>query len=251
MQRILSVSGLVVAIAALGVALFRDPEPTVAAALPGEAPAQANGATVEDLRRRVELIEDEQRGMWNRLLLLERKAEAGAPQAVGDGGVVAVGLVTEVAQLKQELHSVMHGEVLSDPAGRSALKDVVREVQADLSRERQLELQKRQQARTVEQRAKWRSFVTEARLTSSQEQTLNTRLDAEDAAREALFSKPPGEQRDGFRALREQRRETDAIMLPLLDETQQAQYQALRRRDDGRGGGERVVGPPRPEREPK
>lgn len=68
------------------------------------------------------------------------------------------------------------------------------------------------------------------------------RLEAEDAARAALAQQQAAGQRvdpEAVRALREQRRETDRTMTGLLDATQRAQYEELRREDRGGGGGNR------------
>ena len=62
---------------------------------------------------------------------------------------------------------------------------------------------------------------------------MNQRLAAEDAARKALFERGTPPEREELRSLRDQRRETDTIMLPLLDETQKQQYQELRQDDQG------------------
>lgn len=227
MTRAIPIISLLLAASAVALTLVpreSPPAPVVSA------PAPRDDDELDALKRKVDLIEEDQRAMWNRVLLLERKAVAELP---ADGGAPSPALVAEVAQLKQELRAVMQGEVLNDPSGRTAMKEVVREVEADLARERIVQRQERQQQRAAEQQAKWKRFATDAKLTYQQEQTLNQRLAAEDAARKALFERGTSPEREELRTLRDQRRETDSIMLPLLDETQKQQYQELRQEDQG------------------
>lgn len=228
MTRAIPIVSLVLAASAVVLTMLpREPPAPVAGPQPV---AQRDDDELDALKRKVDLIEEDQRAMWNRVLLLERKAVAELPM---DGGAASPALIAEVTQLKQELRAVMQGEVLADPAGRTAMKEVVREVEADLARERLAQRQERQQQRAAEQQAKWKRFAVEAKLTFQQEQTLNQRLAAEDASRKALFERGTPPEREALRSLREQRRETDTIMLPLLDETQKQQYQELRQEDQG------------------
>lgn len=236
MQRFLPIASLVLASTAV-VAAFVPRDAAPPAVAPVAERAAANDDELDALRRRVDVIEDEQRVIWNRVVTLEKRAQGVVEGGASDGGAMPPALVAEVALLKQELRSVMQGEVLTDPAGRSAMKDVVREVQGEMVRERLAQRQQRQEARALEQKAKWKSFVTDARLTSQQEQTLTQRLEAEDAARKALFERGTPPEREELRTLRDQRRETDTLMLPMLDETQKTKYQELRQEDRGGGGG--------------
>ncbi len=233
MSRFLPVVSLVVALAAVGIAVFAP------SSSPSATPAQAERTQalpsverLEALERRLDRTEAEQRTLWSRILVLEQ--HAGQPTgALPDGGVPIANPVTvaEVAQLKQELHAVMQGDV-ADPAMRTAFKDLVREVQADLSKERFAERQERQKERAAAVQAKWKSFISDAHLSFQQEQLLTQRLALEDAARQALFAKSEPPQREDMRALRDQRRETDELILPSLDATQQEKYQALRQEEN-------------------
>ncbi|MDP1826576.1 MAG: hypothetical protein Q8L48_25120 [Archangium sp.] len=232
MNRALPIVSLCVAILALAAALIpRDP--VVVAAPQVEAPRTSDAEL--ELRKRVELLEDDSRNLWDRVVLLERRPTT----TVSDAGVISPSLVNEVAQLREEVRGVMTGEVLSNDASRAALKEVIREAEADSQRERLLERQQRLDQRAVEQKAKWKDFVAAAKLTFPQEQELNRRLEAEEAARkafaEAMQKGTPNP--DAFRAIRDQRRETDQAMGKLLDDTQKQQYQAVRRED--RGGRDR------------
>lgn len=251
MSRFVPVVSLVLAAAAVVLAVLpreASPAPTP----PPSAPAVRDAdERLDGLERKLDAIEDEQRAMWSRVLVLEHRAQGLADTAV-DGGALAQapGLVAEVAQLKHELRSVMQGEVLSDAAGRDAMKELVREVESDFARERQLRRQERQQQRAAEQQAKWKRFVTDAKLTYQQEQTLTQRLALEDAARKALFERGTPPDRDELRALRDQRRETDSVMVPLLDEQQLQQYRELRQDEQGGGRRNDAQGSERRERQP-
>lgn len=239
MTRVLPIASLCVAILALAAALIpRDP--VVIPSAPQVDSPRVSDAELE-LRKRVELLEDDSRNLWDRVVTLERRQ--GGTSVSTDAGLFSASLLTEVAQLREEVRGVMTGEVLSNDASRAALKEVIREAEADRQQERNLERQQRQEQRAVEQKAKWKDFVTTARLTSAQEQELNKRLEAEETARkvfaEAMLKGTPNP--DGFRAVRDQRRETDQAMNKLLDDTQKQQYQALRREERG-GGRDRPTG---------
>lgn len=238
MNRALPILSLCLALLALAFAIVpRDPV-VVAPSPEADAPRGVD-VDAELLRRRVELLEDDNRALWDRVVVLERRQPVAV---ISDAGLLAPSIVTEVAQLRQELRGVIAGEVLSNDASRAALKEVIREAEVETQRERIAQRQQQQQQRAVEQKAKWKDFVSTAKLTWQQEQELNKRLEAEEAARKALAEQmqlggPPNP--EAFRALRDQRRETDEAMGKLLDDTQKQQYQELRREDRGGRGGDR------------
>jgi len=222
------------AVVALGLSL-RSPAPVEA---PAPVEPSRDAEDVADLRRRLDALDDDARILWDRVSTLERRPAGGGGVAVGDAGSSAPGeLVADVARLKEEVRSVMAGEVLSTEAGRTAMKDIVREVEADRQRERQVQQQQRREARAAEQKAKWTDFAKTARLTYAQEQTLTQRLAAEDALRQQLTATPGGDPREAFRTLREEQRKTDALMAQQLDEQQKQQYEALRSEERGGGRG--------------
>jgi hypothetical protein len=243
MNRALPILSLCLALLALAFAAVpRDP--IVVSSAPEPEVRRGVDVEAELLNRRLEVLEDENRALWDRVVLLERRAQAGGA-AVTDGGLATpASVVQEVAQLKRELRSVIAGEVLSDESSRAALKEVIREAEADAQRERFAQRQQREAQRAQEQKAKWKDFVSSAKLTYAQEQELNRRLEAEEAARVAFAQQlQSGQPFDpqAMRALRDQRRETDRTMSGLLNATQKTQYDELRREDRGgnRQGGER------------
>ncbi len=198
----------------------------------------------ELLRRRVELLEDDNRALWDRVVVLERRNTA---VVLNDAGVeLAPSIVSEVAQLRQELRGVITGAALSNEASRAALKEVIKEAEADTLRERVAQSQQRRDQRAQEQKVKWKEFVTTAKLTFQQEQELTRRLDAEEATRQQMQNGTAVMGPETFRAMRDQRRETDEAMNKLLDDTQKEQYQAMRREDRGGGGRGDRGGEPQP-----
>lgn len=250
MNRALPLISLCLALLALAFAIVpRDP--VIVPSSPEPEARRGVDLDAELLKRRVEVLEDENRALWDRVVSLERRTQISAT-AIADGGApTSIAVVQEVAQLRQELRSVIAGEVLSNDASRAALKEIIRETESDAQRERFAQRQQRDEQRAQEQKAKWKDFITTAKLTSAQEQELTRRLEAEDAARKALTqARETGTpfDPDAFRALRDQRRETDRVMTGLLDDTQKAQYNELRREDRGWGGGNRGQGGDRRER---
>jgi hypothetical protein len=229
---------LAVLLSASTVVLAAWPRTEAAAPAPPPPSEQRPDEALDLLGRRLDAVDDDQRALWNRLLELERRT-ATASMTTDGGATAAPALVSEVTQLKQELRALMQGEVLSDEAGRHAMKALVREVEADLSRERLAQRQVRQEQREAERQARWKSFITSARLTFEQERTLTERFAAEESSRKALFAQGGAGGRDALRALRDQRQETDEMMRPLLDASQRQQYEALRREEPGGGSGAR------------
>lgn len=250
MNRALPLISVCIAVLALAFAIVpRDP--VVVPSSPEPDMKRGVDVDAEMLRRRVEVLEDENRALWDRVVLLERRAQTSANLISDGGATTSIAVVQEVAQLRQELQSVIAGEVLSSDASRAALKEIIREAESDAQRERFAQRQQQQEQRAQEQKAKWKEFITSAKLTYAQEQELNRRLEAEEAARKALTqARETGTpfDPDAFRALRDQRRETDRVMSGLLDESQKPQYEQLRREDRGGGGGNRGPGGDRRER---
>lgn len=232
MNRALPIVSICLALLAFGVALMPRGEPTVPAAVIDDS---SNDEELDYLKRRVELVEDDNRALWDRVVLLERR-----PVAVGDGGFVAAapsaGLEAEVQKLRAELRSVMAGEVLNDPQSRAALKEVIREAEADAQRQRFDDFIERRNKQSEEQKQKWAGFISNSKLSYAAETKLNERLALEETERNKRMEQVRlGEQtwQEVSQYLRTQRRETDQEMTSMLDETQRKDYQQLRRDDQG------------------
>lgn len=232
MNRVLPVLSLCLALLALAAALVPRGDSIVVSSPPVEVPVARDSDP--ELRKRIEQLEDDNRALWDRVVLLEHRQPSAS-----DGGAGSPGLAAEVAELREQVRGVVTGEVLTNDASRAALKDVIREAEADSQRERLVQRQQRQEQRVEEQKAKWKDFFATAKLTWPQQQELEKRLAEEEAARRAIAEQLQngGPNPDAFRALRDQRKETDQAMGKLLDDTQKEQYQALRREDRGGRGG--------------
>jgi hypothetical protein len=236
MNRFLGPSAFGLSALALAVALWGSRGEPEAPVLPSETPSASSSPELRELERRVKSLEDNALSLSKRLMLLEQR-----PVTSSDGGQVAVApgaLAAEVEQLRTEVRGLLAGEALSSEGGREYLKDMVRSVQDEMRTEqRQVRLQQVQQAQAqarAESAERWRQFASEARLSYAQEQQLTSRLKAEDTRREALLE----ELRAGTRTpqqlrqeLRELRTQTDTEMKAILDETQQAKYDELRREE--------------------
>ncbi|MFY0564018.1 hypothetical protein ACN28E_09230 [Archangium lansingense] len=202
---------------------------------------------LEALERRVESLEQTSLSLSKRLMLLEQR-----PMVASDGGVVAAvpaSLAADVEQLRSEVRGMIAGEALNSQGGRDYLKDAVRSVQEEMRTEqRELRQQQMLQAQAQSQAGRaerLRQFASDAKLNYTQEQELSRRMQSEDTQRQALFdavrsgAKSPRDARQEVRQLRQQ---TDKEMAAVLDESQQAQYQEMRREERReerpRGGGQ-------------
>ncbi len=235
MNRFLGFASLGLSGLALVVALWGSRGETVAPAPSPATPSTLSSSELEELEQRVESLEQTALTLSKRLMLLEQR-----PMASSDGGVAVapVALAAEVEQLKTEVRSMIAGEALSSQGGRDYLKDMVRSVQEEMRTEqrelRQQQLQQAQAQGQVERAERLRQFVSEARLNYTQEQALTSRLQHEDAQRQALFDevraggKSPRDARQELRAAREQ---TDKGMASVLDETQRVKYEEMRREE--------------------
>ncbi|PTL81766.1 hypothetical protein [Vitiosangium sp. GDMCC 1.1324] len=237
MNRFLGPASLGLSVLALAVALLGSRGETVAPAPPpSEPPSASSSAEWKELERRVKNLEDTSLSLSRRMMLLEQR-----PVVSSDGGVVAAAptaLAAEVEQLRSEVRGLVAGEALSSEGGRQYLKDMVRSVQDEMRTEqRDVRMQQFQQAQSQAQAARserLRQFVSEARLNYSQEQELTRRMQNEETQRQALFDavragdKSPRDVRQEARQLREQ---TDKEVKALLDESQQAKYDEMRREE--------------------
>ena len=206
---------------------------------------------LEAIERRVESLEQTSLSLSKRLMLLEQR-----PMAASDGGGVALApasLAAEVEQLRSEVRGMIAGEALQSQGGRDYLKEAVRSVQEEMRTEqREQRQQQRLQAQEQAQAGRaerLRQFVSDAKLSYSQEQELTRRMQGEDAQRQALFdavragTKSP---RDARQEVRQLRQRTDKELAAVLDESQRMQYEEMRREERPRGGQWRGQGADQP-----
>jgi hypothetical protein len=244
MHRFLGPASLGLSLLALAVALWAPRgEPVAPASSPSEPPSSDASRELKELERRVKNLEDTSLSLSKRLMLLEQR-----PVVTSDGGVVAVapGLAAEVEQLRSEVRGLVAGEALNSEGGRQYLKEMVRSVQDDMRNEqREARQQQFQQVQAQVQAARAeriRQFASDAKLSYSQEQELSRRMQNEDTQRQALMDavrngeKSPRDIRQEVRQLRDQ---TDQAVKAVLDESQQAKYDEMRREEmrELRGGG--------------
>lgn len=237
MNRFLGPASLGLSVLALAIALLGSRGETVAPPPANEPAADAfTSLELEAIERRVESLEQTALSLSKRLMLLEQR-----PVAASDGGVAAVApasLAAEVEQLRSEVRGMIAGEALQSQGGRDYLKEAVRSVQEEMRTEqreqRQQQLLQAQAQAQAGRAERLRQFASDAKLSYSQEQELTRRMQGEDAQRQALFdavragTKSPRDARQEVRQLRQQ---TDKEMAAVLDESQRAQYEEMRREE--------------------
>ncbi|MBL8914042.1 MAG: hypothetical protein JNM17_25280 [Archangium sp.] len=230
MNRVLPVLSLCVALIALALALVPREAPPPPPQQ--DAPRAGPSDDVLELRKRVELLEDDSRGLWDRVVLLERRGAF-----VSDaGGVADPALLTEVLRLRDEVNSLSTGQLaMNGDAGRAAIAEVMKQVQAEQQQQRTAERFQYRQQRATEYAQRWKSFVNDAKLSNEQQRSLEERLAMEDAQRRALFERNDGTVPgpDALRALMTQRRETEKLMRTTLEPAQFEKFQELRREERG------------------
>ncbi|OJT24859.1 hypothetical protein BO221_10655 [Archangium sp. Cb G35] len=254
MNRFLGPASLGLSVLALAIALFGgrgEPAAPPPASEPASDADTFASLELEALERRVESLEQTSLSLSKRLMLLEQR-----PVVASDGGVVAAvpaSLSAEVEQLRSEVRGMIAGEALNSQGGRDYLKDAVRSVQEEMRTEqRELRQQQMIQAQAQAQAGRTerlRQFASDAKLSYGQEQELTRRMQTEETQRQALFdSVRDGSKsfRDARQELRQLRQQTDKEMASVLDESQRAQYEQMRREERReerpRGGGQRGRG---------
>ena len=236
MNRLIPWTALVFSLAALGVSLWgsQTPPPPPAAMAEAAGPSQAQ---LDAHARRVEALEVTTLSLARRAAALER-GMTGAPGAAPEPGQAAppaeaAALAEQVQQLRAEVQGLIVGEAMSSPEGRAQLKAAVQQAQQELVQER---FQTRQQQAAQARQERLQRFISEARLSGSQERELTRILDAETQQRELLIAQRQEgggpEVRQSLRALRS---ETDAAAAKVLDASQREAYEQMRR-EEGRGG---------------
>ena len=236
MNRFLGPASLGLSVLALAMALWGPRGEPVAPPAASEPAADAfTSLELEAIERRVESLEQTSLSLSKRLMLLEQR-----PMVASDGGVAAVpaSLAAEVEQLRSEVRGMIAGEALQSQGGREYLKDAVRSVQEEMRTEqreqRQQQMLQAQEQAQAGRAERLRQFASDAKLSYSQEQELTRRMQGEDAQRQALFdavragTKSPRDARQEVRQLRQQ---TDKEMAAVLDESQRAMYEEMRREE--------------------
>lgn len=250
-HRVAAWVALGVAVSALGIVALAEPPPPPVAASEERRALPEDVAPWEELEERIAALERSSAALSARLRALENR-QVGSMDA--SAGQAPPALEQEVAQLRAQVRDLSSGLVLESESGRSAMKELVRGVQDELTAERQAARQQRmtelrEQAR-AEASKQWKDFAREAGLSYEQERQLQERLAFEDSRREALMAQlQAGEQnpRAMRRELRTLRSETDEQMKGLLSEAQFTRYQDIRR-EERPGFGGRPPGGRGPER---
>ncbi|MFY0525922.1 hypothetical protein ACN28I_23160 [Archangium gephyra] len=248
MNRFLGPASLGLSVLALAIALFGSRGEPVSPPPANEPAADVfTSLELESIERRVESLEQTSLSLSKRLMLLEQR-----PRGASDGGGVAMApasLAAEVEQLRSEVRGMIAGEALQSQGGRDYLKEAVRSVQEEMRTEqreqRQQQMLQAQEQAQAGRAERLRQFVSDAKLSYSQEQELTRRMQGEDAQRQALFdavragAKSPRDARQEVRQLRQQ---TDKEMAAVLDESQRVRYEEMRReerREERPRGGQR------------
>lgn len=234
MNRALPILAVCLSVFALAMSLV--PRGDVAPPPVAFAPPAGNDEELEFLRRRVELLEDDNRALWDRVTQLERR-----PVAMGDGGSVPASFAADLEKLRAELHSLMVGDLATSDTGRAVLKDLLREAQSDQQRDRLIAMEERRSQQAAQQQQRWKDFISNAHLPYAAEQKLTERLALEASERAKKMEQLRlGEAtwQEVSQYLRTQRKDTDNEVTQLMDATQRDQYQQLRRSDGAnpRGG---------------
>lgn len=250
LNRALAIAAFVLAAAALTLSLRGgEDDGTSSSGSPTvNADSLARDSELEALVDRLEALEDRTEFLSRRLTALERRP-------TGDGGTAQVApetLALEVEQLRTEVRGMVAGEAIHSESGKTLLKELVKETQQELQTERRQEMMERFVEADREAQAgreeRWKQFVSDAKLTYTQEQAFLQAMGQESQRRSALIE----EVRSGNRNPREVRREvrslrrsTDEAVGQLLDEAQRARYEQMRddewrsqRQQRGGGGGQ-------------
>jgi hypothetical protein len=244
MNRFLGPASLAVSLLALAVAFWspRKDETPAPSSPSSSTPSSATSPSgeVKDLELRVKMLEDNALSLSRRLMQLEQRP-GGAGTGTAGGPAAPAELATEVERLRSEVRGLTAGQALQSEGGREYLKGMMRSVQDEMRTEQREQRQDRMMQSMVQAQAQQaervRRFATEARLSSSQERDVLRHLEAESNRRQELLStvQSGGEPRDMRQEMRRLREQTDTQIKALLDESQQAQYEQMRR-EDRRGG---------------
>ena len=229
MNRALPIVAICLSLLALAMSLV--PRGDVAPPPVAVTAAVDNDDDIEFLRCRIDLLEDDNRALWDRVTQLERR-----PMMSGDGGQVSASFAADLEKLRSEVHSLMAGDIANSEAGRAALRELIREAQGEQQRDRLTAMEERRQQQAAQLAARWKEFSTNAHLSYAADQKLNERLAYEESERAKKMEQlRAGEAtwQEVSTYLRTQRKETDDAVTSLLDDSQRSQYQQIRRNDNG------------------
>ncbi|MBX5480271.1 MAG: hypothetical protein IRZ16_00255 [Myxococcaceae bacterium] len=260
-QKLFNIAAVALAAIALVVTLFSsrsEPPPVVRAPAAGD---DALAADVQELRDRIASVEDSLQYQARRINQLEATLRGmGVAGAAGqDAGSVTVSsaIAAEIARLRDDVNSLMVGEVINSESGREHLKEAVRSVQEEMRQEQRQRWQQQAAQAMAELDAnreqRWRDFARRAGLNYQQEQTVIGAVNAEAERRKELLKQlESGEasRRDLRPQLQSLREETERTVKAALTEDQWKQFQDERRTErqsmrgfggpwGGRGGGDR------------
>ncbi|MET0406490.1 MAG: hypothetical protein ABW123_29000 [Cystobacter sp.] len=243
MNRFLGPASLAVSLLALAVAFWspRKDETPAPSPTSTSAPAAASPSReVKDLELRVKMLEDNAVNLSRRLMQLEQRP-GGTGAGTAGGPVASSELAAEVERLRADVRGLSTGQPLQSEGGREYFKGMLRSVQEEMRNEQREQRQDRMLQNMVQSQAQQservRRFATEARLNSSQERDVMRHLESESNRRQELLAavQNGGEPRNMRQELRQLREQTDTQVKALLDASQQAQYEQMRR-EERRGG---------------
>ncbi|HCF57163.1 MAG TPA: hypothetical protein DFS52_04080 [Myxococcales bacterium] len=234
MNRTLPVLAIVASVAALLVALLRDPSPEPAPFVP---PLATPTAALSDSDLEEELAERDQKisalewtvtHLVNRVVALEKAQTAGAT-APGTAAARPGNERQQLESLRSDVDALLTGEAIETESGRTRLKELVGEIQNEVFAERVRERTAAREAATNERIAR---FAQEARLSPSQEDEVRKLLDAEAKKRQELqTNRGGGDRRQAFQQMRALSEETNEQAKSLLSADQFSQFEEMRQED--------------------
>lgn len=240
-DRILSVVSLLVALGSVAYAYqSKKSEPKVRETRP---PVETTQMTPdEELEGRVAALEWVISGLSRRLETVETMASRQPFQQVTAQPQQAAPLPGDVGQriqrLEKDIEALFAASVLDTEHGRERAKEALRDLQNELAMDR---MREREQVMAQARQERFQRFAQEARLTSVQQQRLQSVLDTEQNERRALFERMQaggGDRGAIGREMMALREKTDAEARKILSDEEYQQYQAMRREEFGRGRGQ-------------
>ena len=239
-DRILSVVSLLVALGSVAYAYqSKKSEPKVRETRP---PVETTQMTPdEELEGRVTALEWVISGLSRRLETVETMASRQPmPQMVAQQQAAPIpgDVGQRIQRLEKDVEALFAASVLDTEHGRERAKEALRDLQNELAMDR---MREREQVMAQARQERFQRFAQEARLTPVQQQRLQSVLDNEQNERRALFERMQaggGNRSDIGREMMALRERTDAEARKILSDQEYEQYQAMRREEFGRRGGQ-------------